>query len=109
MLGVLGKIIRGLGELNRGGAGDEEWMDALLRKEDIRGRALAGGAAALGSSGGVAGLSINDAAREIGEDELSPKQKIERRTTHGDENKKWYKAAKRAEKDAGAANVHLAL
>lgn len=58
---------------------------------------------------GVGGLSINDAAPEIGDEELSPTQVLERRTAHGDENKKWYKAAKKAEKHAGAPNTHLAL
>ncbi len=43
------------------------------------------------------------------EEESDPKQKIERRTTHSEENAKWYKAAKKAEKKAGAPNVHLAL
>jgi hypothetical protein len=70
---------------------------------------LISGGTVTSPSNGVAGLSINDAAQEIGDEALSPKEKIERRTTHGSENKKWYKAAKRAEKDAGAANMHLAL
>lgn len=60
-------------------------------------------------SDGIAGMSINDAAADIGDEAMSPKEKLERRTAHGDENKKWYKAAKKAEKTAGAANLHLAL
>ncbi|EXJ77894.1 glutathione S-transferase [Capronia epimyces CBS 606.96] len=34
---------------------------------------------------------------------------IKRRTTHSDENAKWYKEAKKAEKKMGAPAVHLAL
>lgn len=58
----------------------------------------------------LAGLSIDDASATSpnGGDEFEPK-KLQRRTTHGEENKKWYKAAKKAEKQAGAANMHLAL
>ena len=36
-------------------------------------------------------------------------QNIKRRTTYSEENKKWYKAAKKAEKKSGAPNMHLAL
>ncbi|RMZ83437.1 hypothetical protein DV737_g1537, partial [Chaetothyriales sp. CBS 132003] len=39
----------------------------------------------------------------------APKQQLQGRTTHSDENAKWYKAAKKAEKSSGAPNVHLAL
>ena len=60
-------------------------------------------------NGGVAGLTISEAAAsDVGDEATSPK-KLQRRTTHGEENKKWYKAAKKAEKQAGAANMHLAL
>lgn len=59
--------------------------------------------------GQLAGVHINDAAPGLGDGDLSSEQKIERRTTYEDENKKWYKAAKKAEKKAGAANMHLAL
>ncbi|KAI1623034.1 glutathione S-transferase [Exophiala viscosa] len=37
-----------------------------------------------------------------------PNKVIKRRTTHGEENAKWYKAAKKAEKKLGAPNMHLA-
>lgn len=80
-------------------------IDPLTDEEET----LLSGGTVTSPSDGVAGLSIKDATQEVGDDGLSPKKKIERRTTHGDENKKWYKAAKRAEKDAGAANMHLAL
>ena len=39
----------------------------------------------------------------------TPRQALQRRTTYSDENKKWVKAAKKAEKSSGAPNVHLAL
>jgi glutathionyl-hydroquinone reductase len=52
-----------------------------------------------GSNGtNLASLSINDDAKSNGG----------KRTAHKDENAKWYKAAKKAEKQAGAANLHLA-
>jgi hypothetical protein len=57
---------------------------------------------------GVGGLSINDAAPNLGGEEMSAKEAQARRMAHRDENKKWEKAAKKAEKDAGAANMHLA-
>jgi glutathionyl-hydroquinone reductase len=41
--------------------------------------------------------------------EFHPKRMIKRRTTHGEANAKWYKAAKKAEKKAGAPPIHLAL
>ena len=49
--------------------------------------------------------------REGGEEEGDPMEtrKIGRRTTHSEENQKWYKAAKKAEKKSGAPNMHLAL
>jgi hypothetical protein len=34
---------------------------------------------------------------------------IKRRTTYNEENEKWYKAAKKAEKKANAPYIHLAL
>jgi len=34
---------------------------------------------------------------------------IKRRTTYSDANAKWVKAAKKAEKKAGAPHIHLAL
>jgi glutathione S-transferase len=37
------------------------------------------------------------------------RQEIKRRTTHSEENKKWYRAAKKAQKESGAPNMHLAL
>ena len=37
------------------------------------------------------------------------KEKLARRTTHSEENKKWYKEAKKAEKVDGAPYMHLAL
>lgn len=42
-------------------------------------------------------------------DDIDPQRKIQRRTTHGEENAKWVKAAKKAEKKSGAPNMHLAL
>ena len=48
----------------------------------------------------------------VGEDEEkepSLKQKIKRRTTYSEENQKWYRAARRAEKKTGAPYIHLAL
>ncbi|RVX69680.1 hypothetical protein B0A52_06324 [Exophiala mesophila] len=41
--------------------------------------------------------------------EFHPRRLIKRRTTYNEENAKWYKAAKRAEKKSGAPNIHLAL
>ena len=41
--------------------------------------------------------------------EFHPKRMIKRRTTYSDANAKWYKAAKKAEKKAGAPPIHLAL
>ena len=43
--------------------------------------------------------------------EIDPARKLTRRstTTYEDQNAKWYKAAKKAEKKSGAPNVHLAL
>ena len=41
--------------------------------------------------------------------EFHPRRMIKRRTTYNDENAKWYKAAKKAEKKAGAPPIHLAL
>lgn len=43
--------------------------------------------------------------------DIDPKRKLTRRstTTYENENQKWYKAAKKAEKKSGAPNVHLAL
>lgn len=41
--------------------------------------------------------------------EAEPSETLEPQTAHIDENKKWYKAAKKAEKVAGVPNVHLAL
>lgn len=41
--------------------------------------------------------------------EFHPKRMIKRRTTHGEANAKWYKAAKKAEKKMGAPTMHLAL
>ena len=37
------------------------------------------------------------------------RQNIQRRTTHSEENAKWVKAAKKAEKKSGAPHMHLAL
>ncbi len=48
-----------------------------------------------------------DAFDENGE--FVPRRMIKRRTTHSDVNAKWYKAAKKAEKKAGAPPIHLAL
>lgn len=42
-------------------------------------------------------------------EEPSVRQKIKRRTTYSEENQKWYRAAKKAEKKSGAPNMHLAL
>ncbi|KIX01318.1 uncharacterized protein Z518_09043 [Rhinocladiella mackenziei CBS 650.93] len=50
--------------------------------------------------------------RETGFDEngeFHPRRMIKRRTTHSEENAKWYKAAKKAEKKSGAPTMHLAL
>ena len=55
------------------------------------------------SPAGDAASASTDPANE------TPKEKLARRTTHSDENSKWYKAAKKAEKRSGAPNVHLAL
>lgn len=41
--------------------------------------------------------------------EFHPRRMIKRRTTYSDANAKWYKAAKKAEKKAGAPPIHLAL
>ncbi|KIW20901.1 hypothetical protein PV08_01480 [Exophiala spinifera] len=41
--------------------------------------------------------------------EFHPRRMIKRRTTYGEENAKWYKAAKKAEKKLGAPTMHLAL
>lgn len=41
--------------------------------------------------------------------EFHPRRMIKRRTTYNEENAKWYKAAKKAEKKSGAPNIHLAL
>lgn len=43
--------------------------------------------------------------------DIDPKRKLTRRstTTYENENQKWYKAAKKAEKKSGAPHVHLAL
>lgn len=43
--------------------------------------------------------------------DIDPRRKLTRRSTtqYEDENAKWYKAAKKAEKKSGAPNVHLAL
>jgi hypothetical protein len=41
--------------------------------------------------------------------EFHPKKMIKRRTTYNEENEKWYKAAKKAEKKANAPYIHLAL
>lgn len=41
--------------------------------------------------------------------EFHPRRVIQRRTTYSDENAKWYKAAKKAEKKQGAPSMHLAL
>ena len=62
-----------------------------------------------GTNGGLANLGISEAASPTGDEELSPKEKLERRTTYQDENAKWYKKAKKAEKKSGAPNMHLAL
>ena len=56
--------------------------------------------------------AVRDADSAVGDGdakEQDPKQEVKRRTTHSEENAKWYKAAKKAEKKAGAPNVHLAL
>jgi putative glutathione S-transferase len=41
--------------------------------------------------------------------EFHPRRMIKRRTTYSDANAKWVKAAKKAEKKAGAPHIHLAL
>ncbi|KAK5260666.1 hypothetical protein LTR20_000069 [Exophiala xenobiotica] len=41
--------------------------------------------------------------------EFHPRRMIKRRTTYNEENAKWYKAAKKAEKKLGAPSMHLAL
>lgn len=41
--------------------------------------------------------------------EFHPRRMMKRRTTYGEENAKWYKAAKKAEKKSGAPTMHLAL
>ncbi|EXJ88695.1 glutathione S-transferase [Capronia coronata CBS 617.96] len=43
------------------------------------------------------------------EGEFHPRRVVQHRTAHGDENAKWYKAAKKAEKQEGAPSLHLAL
>lgn len=55
------------------------------------------------------GASTGDGVEAGGD--IDPKRKLTRRTTttYEDENAKWYKAAKKAEKKKGAPNVHLAL
>jgi len=62
--------------------------------------------------------SVDDGATSTGDGdedlpdgtaEAKPRKPIQRRTTHGEENAKWYKAAKKAEKNSGAPNLHLAL
>jgi len=53
-----------------------------------------------------------DETTEAGFDEngeFHPRRVIKRRTTYGEENAKWYKAAKKAEKKQGAPSMHLAL
>jgi hypothetical protein len=50
-----------------------------------------------------------DSATTEGDGEPSIRQKIKRRTTYSEENQKWYRAAKKAEKKSGAPNMHLAL
>lgn len=54
-------------------------------------------------------VTTGDGVEEDGE--IDPKRKLTRRntTTYENENAKWYKAAKKAEKKSGAPNVHLAL
>ncbi|VDC07059.1 unnamed protein product [Peniophora sp. CBMAI 1063] len=61
MLAVLAKIIHRVGELQRTGAAHaEDGLETLRGKEeDVRGRAVAAGAAALGPSGGVAARAVD--------------------------------------------------
>lgn len=56
------------------------------------------------------GGNEDDASTGVDEGgEFHPRRVIQHRTTHSDENAKWYKAAKKAEKKLGAPTVHLAL
>ncbi|KAL2416462.1 Glutathione S-transferase omega-like 2 [Exophiala dermatitidis] len=51
----------------------------------------------------------DDAGTGVDENgEFHPRRVIQHRTAHSDENAKWYKAAKKAEKKSGAPTVHLA-
>lgn len=55
---------------------------------------------------------VDEEDGETGYDEqgdFHPRRMIKRRTTYSDANAKWYKAAKKAEKKAGAPPIHLAL
>lgn len=51
----------------------------------------------------LAGAALEDAANI-----KDPENKQRSRQAYSDENKRWEKAARRAEKEAGAANLHLA-
>lgn len=69
------------------------------------------GSGTVGASPGATsyGASTGDGVEAGGD--IDPRRKLTRRTTtqYEDENAKWYKAAKKAEKKKGAPNVHLAL
>ncbi|EXJ56502.1 glutathione S-transferase [Cladophialophora yegresii CBS 114405] len=55
------------------------------------------------------GDEVDDADALDENGEFVPRRMIKRRTTYSDANAKWYKAAKKAEKKAGAPPIHLAL
>lgn len=61
------------------------------------------------SSGPSYGSFVTTGDGAEAEGDIDPKRKLQRRTTYKDENEKWYKAARKAEKKSGAPNVHLAL
>lgn len=67
------------------------------------------GNGAVGSSATSYGSTARDGVEADGD--IDPRGKLTRRSTtqYEDENAKWYKAAKKAEKKKGAPNVHLAL
>lgn len=67
------------------------------------------GSGTVGTGGSSYGATTGDGVEADGD--IDPRRKLTRRTTtqYEDENAKWYKAAKKAEKKKGAPNVHLAL
>ena len=65
------------------------------------------GMSSLGVLDGKDGVAKGNGERyqeETGSAEANPANMV----AHGDENKKWYKAAKKAEKKSGVPNIHLA-